>query len=443
MGIVFEARHLVLDQPVAVKIVRREFLHNAEALQSFMDEALALAELRGPSVAQVLDAGIQDGMAFIVMELLHGKDLRTVAHESGPMPVAKAAHWVRQAGLAAAEAHAKGIVHCDLKPENLFLAEGPGGEPHIKVIDFGICTRIGAGANDGGVSDKGSPEYMAPEQLEGDQVVDERADVWALGVVLYELVTGQRPFAGTDVDEIRAAVLHDDPVPMRDLGVAVSESFELLVSTCLKKAPEERFANAARLCEALLRHEGTRPASPRPAVSPRPDAPRVVPWQLSAAALVGTLLLTAGGGWFSHEHAGNRELRPEGNDPVGAERESATQAIELPNGTPVTEPDGDASQHTVIQRARADSGDASAPRERRTKRSDRVNRLEGLDRPATPGESSAAVRAFPDVWAEEPPSARHAFSNPPEKNAKRPAGSKNDESGGEDRDPPVRSRDER
>lgn len=435
MGIVFEGWHLILNQPVAVKIVRREYLHDAEAIQSFIDEAQALAELRGPSVAQVLDAGLQDGMPFIVMELLRGRDLRVVAHESGPMPVEKAVQLVRQAGLAAAEAHARGIVHCDLKPENLFLAKGPHGSEQIKVIDFGICTRTGGGAaQDDSLSDKGSPEYMAPEQLETGRTVDERADVWALGVVLYELVTGVRPFLG-DVDEVKGAVLFKTPTPMRELGFDVPEGFQRLVDTCLQKSPEARYANASKLCEALLRYEGTlrpaaklasrtrpksstekSPAKKRPAEKSPKKSPekKGVPWHLSAAALGGTLLLTAAGWWLAGHPGALRHQRGMNDQSSATPDEAASKLVQpsrsqVLDGSELPLNDARALEGLDNPSSPSPSAQAEARKSERRAESEKRRKVRGA---APPKGAQPAVMAFPDVASGELPSSKYESSDP-------------------------------
>src|SRR5690606_20173642 len=179
MGIVYAGWHVTLDQPVAIKVIQKDLINNADAVKRFIEEARALAQLRGPHVAQVLDAGIEDGTPFIVMELLKGRDLRTLLEQYGRLAPSRAVQLVREAREAVAEAHAKGIVHRDIKPENLFLSDNAAGSTTLKVIDFGISARKGV---DGAYSEQslgpGSPEYMAPEQLLPGSLVDQRADIW-------------------------------------------------------------------------------------------------------------------------------------------------------------------------------------------------------------------------------------------------------------------------
>jgi serine/threonine protein kinase len=255
MGIVYAGWHVTLDQPVAIKVIQKDLINNAEAVKRFIEEARALAQLRGPHVAQVLDAGIEDGTPFIVMELLKGRDLRTLLGE-GQMSVTLAAQLVREACEAVSEAHAKGIVHRDLKPENLYLAETENGSSVLKVIDFGISARQGAdGAYDSQGPGPGSPEYMAPEQLLKGNTVDHRADIWSLGIVLYELLTGGVPFTGDSPHAICSAVVAAPPPSLKAARPGVPVALEAVVLRCLHKSPTERFANAQELAQALSAFE--------------------------------------------------------------------------------------------------------------------------------------------------------------------------------------------
>jgi len=262
MGIVYAGWHVTLDQPVAIKVIQKDLINNAEAVKRFIEEARALAQLRGPHVAQVLDAGIEDGTPFIVMELLKGRDLRTLLGEQERMPVTLAVQLVREACEAVSEAHAKGIVHRDLKPENLFLAEAEHGGSLLKVIDFGISARQGAdGGYDQDAPGPGSPEYMAPEQLlrgaAGDSTssVDHRADIWSLGIVLYELLTGNVPFSGETPHAICSAVVAAPPPSLRRVRPEVPLALEAVVLRCLHKSPGQRFSDAQELAHALSAFE--------------------------------------------------------------------------------------------------------------------------------------------------------------------------------------------
>ncbi len=343
MGIVYSAWHVTLDQPVAIKVIRRELINNAEAVQRFIEEARALAQLRGPHVAQVLDAGIADGSPFIVMELLRGRDLRTLL-EGGQIEIEQAIQLVSEACDAVAEAHAKGIVHRDLKPENLFLAESENGGSILKVIDFGISARQGAdGIYNHDSAGPGSPEYMAPEQLLPDSTVDHRADIWSLGVVLFELLSGRVPFGGQTQHEVCSGVVAGEPPPLRELRREVSPELEAVVLRCLSKSADERFPDAAELSRALREFELAGQSEALAAASlPPPDAPvselaltyppeptrtprvsrSTLGFALAAGCLVGALA------YFGSRHTQRAHSTP----PAGVSGDALARDVERPGG---------------------------------------------------------------------------------------------------------------
>jgi serine/threonine-protein kinase len=252
MGIVFQAEHLRLMQQVAIKWLRPDALAMPDALERFDREARAICRMRGPHVAHVMDVDADaHGRPYMVMELLRGRDLEAELQARGALPVAEAVDWVLQACAAIAEAHAEGIVHRDLKPSNLFLAEEPGGRV-VKVLDFGISklARDEPAVTQPAVT-LGTPMYMSPEQVRSSRDVDARADIWSLGVILYELVTGSPPFLGTTTAAIAAIVADATPRP-RDTRPAVPEGLELVIMTALAKHPDDRFPSAEALAAALV-----------------------------------------------------------------------------------------------------------------------------------------------------------------------------------------------
>jgi serine/threonine-protein kinase len=189
------------------------------------------------------------------MEYLEGADLAQLLATEGPLGEPAAIDWLLEACEAVAEAHAAGIVHRDLKPENLFLARRPGGGVVIKVLDFGISKTTGpaneARALTNPSSALGSPHFMAPEQMRAPHDVDERADIWALGAILYELLTGVSAFEGADVPAVCAAVLHTNPIPVRELVPEITPAVEHAIDRCLRKDREERFATVAEFATAV------------------------------------------------------------------------------------------------------------------------------------------------------------------------------------------------
>jgi len=257
MGVVVAARHEQLDQRVAIKLVRDQVLRNPEAVQRFLREARAAAKLKSEHAARVLDVGtLESGAPYMVMEFLEGSDLAQMLEQRGPVPVDMAADWLAQACEALAEAHAIGIVHRDLKPQNLFLARTVGGAASVKVLDFGVSKSAetimsGPAALTRTRSMLGSPLYMAPEQMRSSRDVDARADVWALGVVLFELLTRRLPFEAETLPELCLKVVTDPPQSLSALRPDVPDAMTQVVLRCLEKEREKRFATAAELAAAL------------------------------------------------------------------------------------------------------------------------------------------------------------------------------------------------
>ncbi|MBX7102100.1 MAG: serine/threonine protein kinase, partial [Myxococcaceae bacterium] len=259
MGCVYEALQLHLNQKVALKLLLPELSADQSAVTRFLREARSAALLRHPNICQVLDLGIlQSGTPFLVMELLRGESVRERLQRQGPFSAASARHVVSEALNAIEAAHAHGIVHRDLKPDNLFFAKDTEGRETVKVLDFGIAksmhpqTELGLGGQTATRTVVGSPQYMAPEQLEPGTPVDARTDLWSLGVVLYELLTDVRPFdAGTLVDTMYA-IGRLPHVPLTQKVPGIPAELSACVDRCLAKAPEQRFPDAASLRAALL-----------------------------------------------------------------------------------------------------------------------------------------------------------------------------------------------
>jgi serine/threonine protein kinase len=255
MGVVMSATNEALRQRVAIKLLRSGALANAKALGRFEREARAAASLRSNHVARVLDVGkLEDGRPYMVMEHLEGRDLGDVIDHDVELPVGVAVDYVLQACEAVAEAHAAGIIHRDLKPKNLFLTRTVDGRPLVKVLDFGI-SKMEDAAEDMSLTRTteiiGSPSYMSPEQLRASKSVDIRTDIWALGVILFELLTKKVPFLAVTVTELVAVVL-TEPVPdlrldRKDVPVPLAEA----IYRCLAKKREDRFETVSDLVRAI------------------------------------------------------------------------------------------------------------------------------------------------------------------------------------------------
>ncbi len=257
MGVVVAAQHEQLEQPVAIKFVRDDALDNDDAVERFLREARSAARLRSEHVARVLDVGrLESGAPYMVMEFLEGSDLSKALTRDGPMAVDTAAGLMLQVCEAVAEAHSAGIVHRDLKPENLFLTKTVGGTPKVKVLDFGVSKSMRLGDDSkrkltGTRAMLGSPLYMAPEQMRSSRDVDARTDVWSLGVVLFELLTGRSPFEAETMPELCLKIVNEPPTPLVSLRPVIPPGLAAVVDRCLEKDRTRRYANAAELALAL------------------------------------------------------------------------------------------------------------------------------------------------------------------------------------------------
>lgn len=255
MGVVLAARHLRLDELVAIKLMRVEMAQDAGLVERFLREARAASKIKSEHVVRISDADtLESGAPYIVMEHLSGQDLASKLRDEGKLGIAETAGFVLESCDALAEAHSLGIIHRDLKPANLFLATTRDGGTRLKVLDFGISKLVSAG----GTQDMtrtatmlGSPMYMSPEQMLSTRNVDARTDIWSLGIVLYQLLAGEAPFRAETIPQVCALVLQTDPRPLRDLRPEVPAGLEAVVDRCLQKDRERRFPAVADLAAAL------------------------------------------------------------------------------------------------------------------------------------------------------------------------------------------------
>jgi serine/threonine protein kinase len=258
MGVVVAARHLQLDETVALKFLRAHATSDPDALARFAREARAAAKLKSEHVARVLDAGVtDDGTPYIVMEYLDGRNLGQVLEHEGRLDIATTAEFAIQACEGLAEAHARGIVHRDIKPENLFLVERSQGWRVVKILDFGISKfDVARGTADSNISTHsmmGSPCYMSPEQLRSTASVDHRTDIWSLGVTIFELLAGGTAYrAGQSLPQLIASILEQPTPRLTDFWSDVPVELSAVVGRCMEKDREARFSSAAELALALL-----------------------------------------------------------------------------------------------------------------------------------------------------------------------------------------------
>jgi eukaryotic-like serine/threonine-protein kinase len=298
MGEVYRARDTRLARDVAVKILPASLAQDPDRLHRFEQEARAVAALNHPNILAVFDIGRHDGSPFLVSELLEGETLRAML-ETGALPQRKTIDYGVQIAQGLAAAHEKGIVHRDLKPENLFVTK----DGRIKILDFGLAKL----AQNGGLSDEvtltsahtaigvvmGTVSYMAPEQVRGE-TVDGRADIFALGAVLYEMLSDVRAFHRDTAAETMTAVLKEDPPEFADLGRSVSSTLDRILRRCLEKSPDQRFQSARDLSFALSALSGTEATGVARAAAVGSRRFPILLWLSSALALVA---LVAGVTW--------------------------------------------------------------------------------------------------------------------------------------------------
>src|SRR4051812_19290803 len=254
MGVVVKAMHLQLFQPVAMKFLLPEVLGNQQIVQRFLREAQAAVRLKSEHVARVIDVGsLESGAPYMVLEYLEGSDLSVFPRAQ--LTVGVVVDLVLQACEALAEAHSLGIIHRDIKPANFFITRGADGAPLLKVLDFGISKTPVTGTNlTATQSVMGTPAYMSPEQMRSSRDVDNRSDIWALGVVLYELLQGAPPFGGDTFSSMVIKVVTEALPPLR---VPLPGDLANIVYRCLEKDPARRFQNVAELARALAPYAQT------------------------------------------------------------------------------------------------------------------------------------------------------------------------------------------
>ena len=264
MGAVYLAEHPLIGKRVAIKVLHPEFASDPGAVSRFFGEARAVNEIGHASIVDIIDFGQVEGQAtplvYLIMEYLEGKSLAQWLRDGGPLPAPTALAVAAEVADALAASHDRGIVHRDLKPDNIFLVRRPrGGGDAVKVLDFGIAKLCGDGRNSArtrtGVV-MGTPSYMSPEQCEGRGRIDARSDIYALGVVLFEMLTGRPPFVGEGYGELILQHLTQVAPLASSLRYDVPLAVDAIVARALEKAPERRFPSMAALRDALRDPDG-------------------------------------------------------------------------------------------------------------------------------------------------------------------------------------------
>jgi serine/threonine-protein kinase len=318
MGVVAQATHLQLNERVALKFLLPEVMNNQEVVQRFLREAQAAVKLKGEHVARVIDVGtLENGVPYMVMEYLEGGDLSELVAQSGPLPPSIAVDYALQACAALAEAHALGIVHRDIKPANFFVTRRPDGSALLKMLDFGI-SKAPVGVDQGLTRTQavmGTPAYMSPEQMRSSRDVDARSDIWSLGVVIYELLAGMRPFQSESFSELCLKVAMD---PLPPLQVPGAPGLGAVVERCLAKEVAHRFQNVAELAAALApyaEHPGraqmvVERAARTLGLANAPTAAAMVPTQPATAPMQATpTSISAGAGQMAEPPSQTRSRR--------------------------------------------------------------------------------------------------------------------------------------
>ncbi len=257
MGVVFRAEDLVLRRHVALKLIQPSLVKSPAARERFLREAQAMAALEHDHIVAVFQAGEDDGILYLAMPLLRGRTLQERLDEPAPVPVVEILRIGRETAAGLAAAHARGIVHRDIKPGNIWLEDGTT-PPRVKILDFGLAQAL---RDEPGADDTpgilGTPAYMAPEQTAG-KLVDGRADLFSLGCVLYRMATGQQPFAGPNLAAVMRSVTLDEPPPAQGLNPALPAPLARLITRLLRKAPTDRPASADEVVAELTAIEGAR-----------------------------------------------------------------------------------------------------------------------------------------------------------------------------------------
>jgi serine/threonine protein kinase len=257
MGAVYEAEHTLIRRRCAVKFLHAEIARNDEIVKRFVREAQAASSIGHPGIIDIYDVGVTpDGAPYLVMELLEGRSLATLLDSQKSLPVPQAVEIVVQALGALAVAHSRGIVHRDLKPDNLFIRQVPGAPPSTKILDFGISHVDTGGAPDSKLTRTGSvlgtPMYMAPEQAGGLKEVDQRLDLYAMGVILYECLTGRVPFLADNYNRLLVMILGEPFPAPRALNPSIPAELEAVIIKAMARRREDRYGSADEMLRALL-----------------------------------------------------------------------------------------------------------------------------------------------------------------------------------------------
>ena len=284
MGTVFEAENLTLGRAVAIKVLHPAQAVKKDAVRRFRHEARAAGAIGHPNICEVYDLGtLDDGSPYLVMEKLVGETLADRINAEGGLPFDDVIDTLVQVLSGLVAAHEKGIVHRDIKPENIFLTRRVGCPPLVKLLDFGASKAIGPviGGSDEDLDltrtgmVMGTPYYMSPEQARGDRNLDARVDLYACGVILYEALTGQRPFAAANYNALLLQILSSKPKPARQLRPALPTGFDAVLDKAMARNREDRYGSAAELqCELQILRDRSKVSAPAAVAAARRTRPK-------------------------------------------------------------------------------------------------------------------------------------------------------------------------
>ncbi|RMH44050.1 MAG: serine/threonine protein kinase [Deltaproteobacteria bacterium] len=346
MGAVYEARHTLIGKRVAVKVLLDKYANKEQVIARLEQEARLASSIGHPNIVDITDFGeTADGRRFVVMEYLEGASLSRRLADEGPMPAPRIAHICVQIASALGAAHKKGIVHRDVKPDNVFLIARDDDPDVVKVVDFGISKALRPADDDGAASPRltqtgmvlGTPLYMSPEQARGDEQLDHRIDIYALGVIMYELATGQVPFTGTNYLNIISQVLSQPPRPPREVrpDLDIPPALEAIILKALAKDPAERYQTMDELADDLRALAGGGPVqATRESMWAlrRAGRSRTAAWVAAVAVIVAAMAVTA------MALLGGDEPRPAAAVPAAAPDAAAERTRAAAAGAPDAAP---------------------------------------------------------------------------------------------------------
>ena len=327
MGSVYAARHVKLGTRLAIKVLLPELLSDPDAVARFAREARAAAKIADENVVRILDVGqLDSGVPYMVMEFLEGQDVAVYLKENGRLSVEHAIDVMLQSCAALAAAHAMHIIHRDIKPSNLFFVPRTAGRPLVKMLDFGVSKIVSAGNQMASQVTKagsilGSPGYIPPEQWFSSNNADKRSDIWSLGILFYELLTGRVPFEAPSLPVLSTKIAYEPAIPPRQLRNEIPVDLEKVVLRCLEKSPDDRFQDVTAMATALsscYRRYQSLNASPddQPVRAAIPTVDRrrsSFPSSIrTAAAAVLALLVIVGIGSLLHKRSSVAAQPPEG-----------------------------------------------------------------------------------------------------------------------------------